>query len=67
MWIIVAPDFSKFKTVIYEKICVKNNIYPATIKNDNGAVAMRKHCVTRTEPINPSNKKIKTYGNRIIA
>ena len=36
-----APDFSKFKTIIHELICVKNNFYPAIIKNENGAVAMR--------------------------
>ena len=30
----------KLKTVIHELIFVKNNFYPATIKNDNGAVAM---------------------------
>ena len=27
----------------------KNNCYSATIKNDNGAVAMRFFCETRTE------------------
>ena len=35
---------SKFKTVLHKLICVKNNVYPATIKNDNGAVAMSFLC-----------------------
>ena len=30
----------KLKTLIYELICVNNNFYPATIINDNGAIAM---------------------------
>ena len=31
----------KWKTLIYDLICVENNFYPATIKNDNGAVVTR--------------------------
>ena len=33
--------FPKLKTLIYELICVKNNMYPATIIKDNGAFVMR--------------------------
>ena len=33
--------FPKLKSLIYELICVKNKFYPATVKNKNGAVAMR--------------------------
>ena len=33
-----AIFFPKFKTLIYELICVNKN--PETIKNDNGAIAM---------------------------
>ena len=33
----------KLKTLIYELSSVKHNFYPATIKIDNGAVAMRKY------------------------
>ena len=36
-----AIFLSKFKTVIHEIVCVKNNLYPATIKNYNGAIAVR--------------------------
>ena len=36
-----VPDYSKFTTIIHELICVNNMFQPATIKNDNGAVAMR--------------------------
>ena len=36
-----AIFFSKFKTVIHEIITVKSIFYPATIKNDNGAIAKR--------------------------
>ena len=36
--------FSELKTLIHELICVKNNSYAASIKNDNRAVAMRKMC-----------------------
>ena len=32
--------FSELKNLIHELICVKNIFYPASIKNDNGAVAM---------------------------
>ena len=35
-----APIFSQIKDLNTRAICVKNNFYPATIKNDNGAVAM---------------------------
>ena len=41
-----AIFFTKLKTLIHKLICVKT-IYPATIKNDNGAVAMRKSFVWR--------------------
>ena len=34
--------FSKFETLIHELIFVKSDFYPATIKNYNEAVAMRK-------------------------
>ena len=38
-WRSIFPP--KLKTLIYELIFVKNNVYPATIKNDNGAVEIR--------------------------
>ena len=33
----------------------ENNVYPESIKNDNGSVAMRKKYMVQTEPTNPSN------------
>ena len=39
--------FPKLKSLIYELICVKNDFYPETIKNYNGAIAMRKTFVQR--------------------
>ena len=42
-----APDFFGLETLIHELICVKNNFNPESIKNDNGAVAMRKTFVLR--------------------
>ena len=49
-----APDFfSKFKTVMHKLIYVKNVFYPATIRNDNGAV-VKKICVELTEPTTQS-------------
>ena len=35
----------KLKTLTYYPICVKNNFFPASIKNDNEAVTMRKRFV----------------------
>ena len=32
--------FSELKTLIHELIFVKNGFYPASINNDNGAIAM---------------------------
>ena len=43
-----AIFFSELKTLIHKIICVKNNYYPATIKNDNGDDAMRFFCATQT-------------------
>ena len=37
-----ARSLPKLKTFINDLIFVKNNFYPATIKNDNGAVETRK-------------------------
>ena len=37
-----ARFVSKLKTLIHELICVKNNFYPATIKNENRAAEVRK-------------------------
>ena len=45
-----ASDFSKLKTLIHEIIFVKNNIYPESIKNDNGAGTTRKKFAMQTEP-----------------
>ena len=39
--------FPKLEFFIYELICVKNDFYPETIKNDNGAVVMRKFVLRR--------------------
>ena len=51
------------KTLIYEVICVNKFLYLATIKNDNGAVAMRNcFCATRTKATNPPIKKGKHRG-----
>ena len=41
--------FFKLNTVIHELICVLNYFYPATIKNDKGAVAMGKTFVWRKQ------------------
>ena len=41
------PYFSKLKTIVNEISFVNNNFKPATIKNDNGAVVMRKILVQR--------------------
>ena len=38
-----VKNVSKLKTLIQDLICVKNNVYPASIKNDNGSVAMKKY------------------------
>ena len=35
-----VPIFPKLETVIHGLIFVKNDFYPATIKNDNGVIAM---------------------------
>ena len=44
----------KLKTLIYELICVNNNFYPATIINDNGAIAMsEKKIATQAEATAP--------------
>ena len=34
----------EFKNLIYALIFMKNNFYPESIKNDNGAVATKKMC-----------------------
>ena len=34
---IISP---KLKTLIYDINCVKNNVHPENVKNENGAVAM---------------------------
>ena len=47
--------FSKLKTLIHDLICVKNDFYPETIKNDNGAAAMIKQLCDA----NGTNKSIK--------
>ena len=55
--------FSNFETFIHKLIFVKNDYYPSTIKNDNGAIAMRKFFrATRTEATTPWNFK-KEYVN----
>ena len=41
IWNIGVPDFPGLKALIHELIYVKNDIYSATIKYDNGAIAMR--------------------------
>ena len=45
--ILARQIFSKFKNLIYELICVKNNVYPATIKNDNESAAISKTTMRR--------------------
>ena len=45
--------FPELKTLIHELICAKKNIYPASIKNNNGAVVMRKNWAMQTEPTTP--------------
>ena len=45
--ILMRNIFPKLKSLSYELICVINNFYPATIKNDNEAAAMRKFLVRR--------------------
>ena len=42
-----TPHFSKLNTVIHKLICVNNDFYPASIKNENGAVATRKISMQR--------------------
>ena len=37
------PDFLKLETLIQKIICVKNIFYAVTIKNDSGAVILRKY------------------------
>ena len=44
-----AGFFSELKTLIHELICVINNFYPASIKNNNGAVTTRKSFVRREQ------------------
>ena len=50
-----APDFIKIQDRNTRDNLDKNNFYPATIKNDNEAVSMRKFCATRMKKISPSN------------
>ena len=38
-----VKNVSKLKTLIQDLICVKNNVYTESIKNDNGSVAMKKY------------------------
>ena len=57
-----ARFFPKLKTLIHELICVKNNFYAETIKNDNGSVAMTRKCVWCER--NQQLHKIKNYNNR---
>ena len=51
-----AIFISKFNTLIHEPIFVKNVFYAATIKNDNGSVAM-KIFVWHKQKQNPVNFK----------
>ena len=50
--------FSQIKGLDTRANLCKHNFYPATIKNDNGAFAMRSFFDTRTEATTPSIKKI---------
>ena len=45
--ILARHIFSQIKALIYELICVKIFFYPESIKNYNGAVAMRNYFVRR--------------------
>ena len=42
-----TSDFFELKNLIHELIYVKNTFYPASVKNDNGAIATRKKIVRR--------------------
>ena len=62
-----APDFFQIKDLDIQSNYCKNIFYSATIKNDNGAIAMRNFCATRMEPTTPPTTKRKTYKNRRLA
>ena len=58
--------FFKLKTLIHKLICVKDNSQPASITDDNEAVAMKKVCDANGSN-KYTNKKKKDVGNILLA